>query len=567
MMESGLSEEEQDELHTELEKLWVQIRIQVHKIFSEDFCPDGLRVAVDCILDQEDLDRRWLDLPSDQAPVWRPSRTLQNHNELLQRMVRSRLRPQTKDQPKSPEETRLSSSVKQEVLRLGGVILGDLLLLSRSVVRSYPSHMDILNHFLKLYHNGFRLRLQELTDTSLDDSDRAYLLLWANHSYPQEVLLHPELRDRLKTQDLGPLLSPLVNERVQGQQLESTQGRVRRWLGKALEKEEDLWRSAGSELIDGFHFSPLALDVMQVTDGALKELKCLTPDQRPDQNGIMSEAQDFLSRYVRSLEEYLKENHSTSASVLKAQLVCEEQLRNFVQSQEMPAPQKQSCLDSLSALRDCGYCSLTSTIRTQLKPLLSRLWTPSWVSGTVPVLDQLLDFMSAELDQLQDLKPSCRQTVLTRLHQEVALRFVKNLLKSKKQSQEEQEGGASRMKADAHKLHTFFTDAHPQGAACDWTTQILGQISEVLRLQDQDLIQLELTSLIRTCPDLSAAHISRLLFLKGGQSAASIRRIKRGVEETRIPPAQTNQSPAFFSRIQVKWLHDKMARMDLTHRT
>uniref|UniRef100_A0A8C6TFZ2 Uncharacterized protein n=1 Tax=Neogobius melanostomus TaxID=47308 RepID=A0A8C6TFZ2_9GOBI len=377
----------------------------------------GLRVAVDCILDQEDLDRRWLDLPSDQAPVWRPSRTLQNHNELLQRMVRSRLRPQTKDQPKSPEETRLSSSVKQEVLRLGGVILGDLLLLSRSVVRSYPSHMDILNHFLKLYHNGFRLRLQELTDTSLDDSDRAYLLLWANHSYPQ-------------------------------------------WLGKALEKEEDLWRSAGSELIDGFHFSPLALDVMQVQD-------------RP------------VHSFTNVIFIYFLFQNAAA-------------FRNFVQSQEMPAPQKQSCLDSLSALRDCGYCSLTSTIRTQLKPLLSRLWTPSWVSGTVPVLDQLLDFMSAELDQLQDLKPSCRQVTLSHTL-EVALRFVKNLLKSKKQSQEEQEGGASRMKADAHKLHTFFTD----GAACDWTTQILGQISEVLRLQDQDLIQLELTSLIRTCPDLS----------------------------------------------------------------
>ncbi|KAJ0061126.1 hypothetical protein NL108_007870 [Boleophthalmus pectinirostris] len=113
------------------------------------------------------------------------------------------------------------------------------------------------------------------------------------------------------------------------------------------------------------------------------------------------------------------------------------------------------------------------------------------------------------------------------------------------------------MKADAHNLHNFFT---AQGGACDRTTQILVQVSEVLRLQDPDLIQLELVSLVRTCPDLSAAHVSRLLFVKSGQSAASIRQIKRGVEETRpSPQGSTNQSAAFFSRIKVKWFDDKMA--------
>ena len=78
---------------------------------------ESLRSAVDCILEQEELDRTWLDYPPDLVPVWRPSRTLQNHDELLRRMVRSRLKPLDQDQDPDPDQdqSKLTSTVKQEV--------------------------------------------------------------------------------------------------------------------------------------------------------------------------------------------------------------------------------------------------------------------------------------------------------------------------------------------------------------------------------------------------------------------------------------------------------------------
>uniref|UniRef100_A0AAV2K9E5 Uncharacterized protein n=1 Tax=Knipowitschia caucasica TaxID=637954 RepID=A0AAV2K9E5_KNICA len=171
---------------------------------------------------------------------------------------------------------------------------------------------------------------------------------------------------------------------------------------------------------------------------------------------------------------------------------------------------------------------------------------------TSSVHPNVLDFLKHELDQLQDLKASCRQVVVTRLHQDMALRYVKTLLKTRGRSLEG--GGARCMKDHALKLHQFFT---AQGGACAWTQRILDQVSEILRLQDPDLVQLELVSLIQTCPDFSAAHVSQILFLKSDLSATSVRKIKRSVEENR-PSSSTNQCAAFFSRIKVQILHNKV---------
>ncbi|KAJ0001751.1 hypothetical protein NQD34_001547 [Periophthalmus magnuspinnatus] len=594
MTEGGLSEEDQTQLHQDLDKLWTQIRDEVQKTFSPDFDGAGLRAAVLCILQQEEMDRHWtgqsigqssglgsslgsgLDSGLDSGlvpgpvPVWRPNGTLLDHDELLWSMVQERLshRPlqngagdQSKVESASTESEEAlnqdSADVTEEVGRLAAQMRQDLVYIQKTVSPCYPDNMDILNKYLLLYHRCFSSHLQQLANASLNSSSRYCLLIWANHRYPRDMI-DPELEGKVDPGSLGPLLPSDLLLKLQEQYLNDTQGTTQEWLQKVLKIETESWVNQSNVKPDSPHcYSFLAADVIQILDSSLLKVSCVGPEQR---QMVTAHLDDFLYRYVQAVEEFVTGNHSTTASVLKAQLTCEEQFREFVLKQELDEQRRQSCLKSLNALRDCGYCSLTSGIRSKLKEQISGLWTAQWLDGSLPLVDSLLDFLDQKLELLTDLKPSCTQWVLGRLHRDVALRYFKNLLKTKRRNQKEQVGGANRMKDDVTKMDAFFTQ---QGSGSQWVSQLLLQVAEVLRLQDPDSVQLELVSLIQLCPDLSSDHISHLLLVKSGLSVHSIRSIKRSVKENRPLELSANQSCPFFSHLKVKWIKSKMSQLEL----
>lgn len=65
------------------------------------------------------------------------------------------------------------------------------------------------------------------------------------------------------------------------------------------------------------------------------------------------------------------------------------------------------------------------------------------------------------------------------------------------------------------------------------------------------------------CLFLSGAHVSALLSLKIGLSAADTRSIRHSVEENHHGDVSTNYSPPFSSKVKVKWIDNKMNQMGL----
>ncbi|XP_042370775.1 exocyst complex component 3-like protein 2, partial [Plectropomus leopardus] len=241
--------------------------------------------------------------------------------------------------------------------------------------------------------------------------------------------------------------------------------------------------------------------VFQVMDSSLTELRCVIRDPTKAQR-ITAHLESFLSSYHKCVEEFMKGTHSNICSVVKAHLVCEQQFRDYITDQtgSLSEQQRRRCLDALSALKDCGYRCLTCPIHTQLKVCLNHLWTAAWLEGSLPVVDSLLDSLNQQLTDLADLKPTCRQSLLCVLHEDVVLKYVKRMMKTRVKSREQQVGGAQRITEDAQKINDFFS----QGGCSEslWLGQMLCRVAEVLCLQDPGSIQLELVSLARTFPDL-----------------------------------------------------------------
>ncbi|XP_069028774.1 tumor necrosis factor alpha-induced protein 2a isoform X2 [Embiotoca jacksoni] len=565
-------EEEEDQLQRDFEALTLQIWMAIHNTFttspssSSSSSSSGplevLRSAVATIQQQEAQDRRWTGCPQDRVPVWRPQRCLSTHNALLRNMVESRLTKAAEDESSGGDK--LSSAVKRQVCRVGKCVREDLLTLARTVRDCYPPQMDVLNVYAGLYHRGFSARLTELAAAGPETDDCSYLLFWVNHCYPHEILKHEDLDGQIKTACLGSLLLQDDLNRLEDQYLTHKEDKVKLWLNTALRKEEEGWLSGSTpELIDSYCFSPLGLDVIQVMDSSLTEFSCAIKDPSKAQR-LTIHLENFLCSYTKCVEEFVKGSHSNVGSVVKAQLVCEQQLRDYITGQtgSLSEEQRHRCLDTLSGLRDCGYRCFTCPLQVQLKLSLSPLWTEVWLDGSLPVVDLMLDSLNQQLEDLTDLKPACRQSLVSVLHRDVALRYVKRMMKSKKKSREEQVVGAQRMIEDSQKISSFFTQE-----GCSDVSQLglmICGLAEILRLQDPASVQLELVTLAQSFPDLSGAHVSALLSLKGGLSAADVRSIRRSVEENRLLiNLSTNHSPAFFSEVKVKWINNKINQMGL----
>ncbi|CAJ1077832.1 tumor necrosis factor alpha-induced protein 2-like [Xyrichtys novacula] len=554
-------EEEQDQLQRELEALRLKIWMAVHNTFNSSGEMELLKSAVVCIQQQEEQDRRWTECSEDKVPVWRPQKCLGTHGRLLQNMVESRLLKAAETD--SGEADGLSSPLKQEVCHVGRQVKDDLLLVARTVVDCYPPKMDILNLYAGLYHQSFSARLNRLAAPGLGNDDCRYLLFWINHCYPIDILKHEDLEGKIKTACLGSLLQPDHLDRLEDQYLTQKEEKVKQWLNSALRKEEEGWLSGKTpELIDQYCFSPLAIDVIQVMSGSLTELSSVVRDQIKAHR-LTAQLESFLYSYKRCLEEFMKGNHRNIRSVVKAQLVCEQQLRGYITGQTGSLSEKQRCccLDTLTALKDCGYQCLICPILVQLKVGFSQLWTAAWIDGSLPVVDPLLDSLNHELSDLFDLKPACRQALLSVLHQDLVLRYVKRMMKTKAKTREQQIGGAKRMIDDAGKINDFFAEGGCKESM--WLGEMLCTLAEILRLQDPGSLQLEMVSLARAFPDLSDAHVLALLSLKTGLSAADARSIRRSVEENRLSDVSTNQSPPFFSKVKVKWINNRISQMGL----
>uniref|UniRef100_A0A4W6EHE8 Tumor necrosis factor, alpha-induced protein 2b n=1 Tax=Lates calcarifer TaxID=8187 RepID=A0A4W6EHE8_LATCA len=289
-------DEEEDQLLKDFEELKLQMWMAIHNTFTSSSSEqlNILRSAVASIQQQEVQDRLWTGRPEDRVPVWRPLKCISTHNNLLQKIVESRVKKAAEDELSGTEE--LSSPVKREVCRLGKRVKDDLLTVERTVKDCYPPQMDILNVYAGLYHQRFSTRLTELAASGLDIDDCSYLLFWVNHCYPQTILKHEDLDGKIKTACLGSLLLQDDLNRLEEQYLSHREDKVKLWLSTALKKEEERWLSSKTpELIDHYYFSPLAVDVIQVIDSSLTEFSRVIRDQSKAQR-ITAHLESFLCR-------------------------------------------------------------------------------------------------------------------------------------------------------------------------------------------------------------------------------------------------------------------------------
>ncbi|XP_016888974.1 tumor necrosis factor alpha-induced protein 2-like isoform X2 [Cynoglossus semilaevis] len=517
-----------EQLHKDFEDLKVQLQTVVEKTFSDQ--PSALRSAVICIQQQETQDQLWTSAPEDTRPPWRPLKCRHAHDVLLQNIVSARLR-NAREQQVSGEQQELSSVLKRQVYNLGKQVEEDLLMLVQNLGDSSSPHLDVLNTYARVYHQGFSDQLIQIAGSELDVEDCVYLLFMVNHYYPESILKHKDLGGLVQTSSLGSLLLEEDLTPREEQYLTHKEDQIKTWFNMALNKERETWTSGKDlELIDSYYFSPFANDAIQMVQSFLNELGRVVQDQNKGQR-VTAHLESFLRSYEKSLAAFVKTAPANVASVVKGQLVCEQQLRDYITNMDVVSEQQRSCcLRVLDDLKTFESRFFTAPIHVHLKLCVSGLWTSSWINGSLPVVQSLLESLDQHLENLKDLRSDCREVLLRSVHEDLVLQYLKKLMKSSKKSTEQQVIGAQQMKDDAGMINEFFKD----GVMC---------------LQDPNAVQLEMISLSRKFPDISNDHVVALLLVKKGLSGTNIRSILRSVKENRV---SSGGSPTFFCRLRLK---------------
>ncbi|KAA0708755.1 Tumor necrosis factor alpha-induced protein 2 [Triplophysa tibetana] len=546
--EAKRAEEDEDNLQTEYELFILHLRMIIRESLNEDN-QETLKSALTSILQEEAQNRRWEKLAADECPPWRPTKCREIHDSLLQTVVEERMK--NRDQKENAADN-LSTSLKTEVCRMGKQVQKDLLRVVRRFRECYPPDFDICRKYGLLYHQAFSTRLGELARADIDFEDCHYILSWVAKFYPCDVLKHKELEEHINHSSLGPLLPKEDLNKLQEQYFSYKETEVKKWLSNASEKEMKRWADGMEpELLDGYYFSDLAVTVIPLIHSAVTDIKTIMGSESKS-GYIICHLDSFLIRYMKCLEDHTKTKQENIPKTLSASLVNMHLFRDYVQKAEnlFPEETKTACLSTIANIKTICQGYFLSRIHTDLKPLYRKLWTQAWLAEHHDVIQGLVKELENHIDNLKQLKPVCREELVGELHVKVMVEYVRRMMKRKLKLKEKskQEQTADFMCKDSQIICSVFAKA---GSKEEWLHEILPKLSEILRLQDTESLQLEIVTLVKDFPDLSEQHILAFLNLKTNLSSSDLRKIKGCLKDNRsILDAESSSS--FFSKVIVK---------------
>ncbi|XP_067273186.1 tumor necrosis factor alpha-induced protein 2a isoform X2 [Pseudorasbora parva] len=531
----------EDETHEIL-----RLKMAIYDSFIEDN-QETLKSLLTSILQEEAQERCRNEEVVEEHPIWSPVKCRQIKT-LLKIVVEERMKIAENEN----KVDKLSTSLKREVCRMGKQVQKDLLRVVRNLRECYPPDFDICRTYAQLYHQTFSARLQELARSCSDFEDCFYILSWIVDYYPKNILQHKELEEHINNSSLGSLLPEEDLKRLEEQYFSYKENEVRKWLSNALENEVKKWSDGFEpEIMDGYYFSSLAVDVLPLVDITVNEVKALSGCESRAWC-LLNQLDSFLSSYKKSLEKLVKRKPTNIPKILSANLADIHHIRDYLQKPEHPFSEdtRTTQLSTLANLKDICHKYFLSRIHRKLKPLYRKLWTQAWFAGHCEVVEELTKALEDIKDQFKELKPVCREELLAELHVEVMVEYVRRVMKRKLKlkDKEQQKAAAEFICDDNSKICSVLSKV---GSNEEWLCQILPKLSEILRLQDPESLQLEIATLARDYPDISEQHVLAVLNLKTNLSISDLGRIEACLSETR-GSKDTESSPCFFSKVIIK---------------
>ncbi|XP_033014451.1 exocyst complex component 3-like protein 2 [Lacerta agilis] len=524
--------------------------VLAESLAGKSSCP-ALELVVRVIEQEEDTDRKWLAAQGDRAGSCgpRPRAMKQQWAEAVGQLVGQRLRQCTEGRV-LPVATQMD--------RLAKCALEDLCTVKFHLLHAYPKEYKAFGVYLCSFHQGLARCLAEAVQKKLSISDLYFVLDWSSNIYQREVLGRAEISSLVKTQELGPLLSPETQLSLEEDLVAAVMAKITEDMSQELEKEEERW--AQEDAGDGFQFG-LSGKVILVLKTHVDKAPQITEDfGRRMAHCCLSCLADFLQSFQRKVERFHEgqiETTLTADALMDRTIMLINHcppFRDYVERLARfghPESEAVRCQANSSLDRVTRLCNrvLADHLFQNLKPHFQKLMKRKWLSNS-EAFSTIMGTLEEHAQRLRKMKLEPYQMLLKDVHRRVLIEYVRPLMRvrfvcttSKMRTKM-----ANKLRREAKQLEEFFIQLE---STSSWLDKVVPHLAEIIELEDIAAIQLEVGFLARDFPDVQKKHVSAILDIRGLQNQSHRQDILAAIESLEL--TEDGEVPcldkAFFNEI------------------
>ncbi|KAJ0175599.1 hypothetical protein K1T71_008758 [Dendrolimus kikuchii] len=449
------------------------------------------------------------------------------------------------------------------------LILEDLRVVKTLCVPCFPPYYDIVNKYVNMYHDCLSHSLQEVVENGIEGNEYVTLLSWILNTYPgQELMGSAELNIDVST--LPPLLSNEIMQKLQAEYLQRMERNYMEWMEKTLEAERAEWGGGRAPDVEphsnAYHtHAPLIIFQMidqnlQVTETISKEITfkalLLSIDQVTRYGNIYRDGViQFKNCHFadRSRVVYFTHHMITivNNSEQMVRLAQQTQARHWPTGRHDPPAEAKfdKMLNTFQNLRDEAAQFLLEEAFLDLEVHFDELFTPKWLSSTIPV-DTICITLDDYFQDYNHLREKNFDYVINEAQNLVYKKYITAMLSKKMtfKTVEEAQQAANKIVKEANQIRSFFRKIAPEGVDVDWPHGVITTLAEVLRCQDVEMLSLDLHGVVAKCPDMSEEQLCRLVALRGDMPRARIKDTVAIALAAR-PQHRPNNHPSLFANI------------------
>lgn len=458
-----------------------------------------------------------------------------------------------------------------ELTRL--LILEDLRVVKTLCGPCFPPWWNIVNTFVKMYHNSLSQHLKDIITSGLEGNEYVSLLAWIMNTYTgPELMKHPELNIELR--DISPLLSSEMINDLQQRYLKNMCQNYEDWMKKTLETEKVDWWSGvlpESSTEEAYYHTAAPVIIYQMIDQNLQVTKTISSNltaqalilciEQVTKYGFMYRQAilEFKSKHFedRSRVPYFTHHMITIVNNCLQFTELAQQIKQiyWVPNTSGDATVKfENLLGHYQQLRNEAAAILLEESFLDLELHFQDLITSKWLQSSIPIATICVTLE----DYFQDynhLSPKNFEYVIMEAQNLIAKRYISAMLQRKIsfKTYDECLTCTSKIIMEADKLKNFFIKIAPKVGNYNSPFEIIKRLAEVLRCEDSEILSLDLHSLVEKYPDMTEDHLVRLLSLRGdiprGEAREKVSYILEAQRNRKTPQTITN---SIFKQIVIQ---------------
>lgn len=280
-------------------------------------------------------------------------------------------------------------------------ILEDLRVVKTLCGPCFPPSYDIVNKFVRMYHQSLSSNLEEIISNGLEGNEYVSILSWTRGTYfGPELMGHPDLN--IDISSVGPLLKPSIVNKLQQNYLADMENNYKEWMQKTLETEKKDWSSENSpaESVNNCYSTGTPVIIFKMIHDNLDVTNTIGPDLTQKALALgMDQVKNFGKLYREAIIE-LKKKHFENRNLmpffthhmitilnncLQFQELAEEMRKTYetMNGHFLAIPNYDSLLQTFRNLRDEAASYLLEEAFMDLESHFQDLITPKWAASSM----------------------------------------------------------------------------------------------------------------------------------------------------------------------------------------